>query len=77
MRASERRKLQALHKKVIAGERARIDRNLLIFDLHQDGVPQIDIAATLDETAVAEEWDLVTRNSIQKICARQRRFHDS
>ena len=76
LKVGERRKLQALHKKVIAGERARIDRDLMILDLYQDGVSQIDMAEVLDEQAQAEEWDQVTRNSVQKIVSRQRSMQD-
>lgn len=72
LKPADRRKLQVLHRKVIAGERARVDRDDLIINLFQQGVTQTEMALVLDQIAEQEEWDVVTRNRVQKIVQRQR-----
>lgn len=68
------RRLKALHRKVIDGEAARAERDVLLWQMSRvEGETQQELAQVLNEVAVAHGGESITRNAVQKIVQREDR----
>ena len=64
------RRLERLQIDVTRGERAREERDRLIYEMWQAGMPQSEIARRLTRAAYRVNGEAVSRNAIQKVCAK-------
>ena len=68
------RKLKSLHRKVLDGEVARAERDVLLWQMSRvEGETQQELAAVLNAVAEQRGGEAITRNAIQKIVQREDR----
>ena len=69
-RTTSERQLERLQIDVTRGEHARIARDRLIIAMHQNGMPQAEIARRLSRASARASGEPITRNAVQKIVAK-------
>jgi hypothetical protein len=72
------RRLKSLHRKVLEGEAARIERDVLLWQMSRvEGETQQVLADALNEVAAQRGGTAMSRNAIQKIVMREDRTAES
>lgn len=72
------RRLKALHRKVIEGDKARAERDVLLWQMSRvEGETQQELAEALNAVADARGGESMTRNAVQKIVQREDRTAES
>lgn len=72
------RRLKSLHRKVLEGDAARIERDVLLWQMSRvEGETQQELADALNDVATQRGGVAISRNAIQKIVMREDRTAES
>ena len=72
------RRLKSLHRKVLEGEVARAERDVLLWQMSRiEGETQQELADVLNGVAEANGGEKTSRNAVQKIVMREDRTAES